>query len=111
MLLEIAQPVSLLLCLLSLFRVFYAAFMTPVSFCEERVVPALSHLALSAAICLVSGFIFREAGTATGAGPHSLNSTLPVRLFCWSAGVMLVLFLACWYLQTHTVLYRDVRRL
>jgi hypothetical protein len=34
-----------------------------------------------------------------------------VRLFCWAAGVMVVLFLLGWYLQTHTVLYRDVRRL
>jgi hypothetical protein len=108
MLLEIAQPVSFLLCLLSLFRVFYAAFLTPVSYWDERIEPALGMLALAGGICLVSGLIFRAASLGTGA-PPALSSTLPVRLFCWCAGVMVMLFLLGWYLQTHTVLYRDAR--
>ncbi len=79
MLLEIAQPVGFLLCLLSLSRVFYAAFLMPVSYWDQRIEHALGLLAVSAGICVVSGFIFREASLGTGA-PHSLRSTLPMRL-------------------------------
>jgi hypothetical protein len=111
MLLEIAQPVSLLLCLLSLFRVFYAAFLTPASYWDQRIEPALGMLAVAAGICVASGLIFRAASLGAGVEAKSFASTLPVRLFCWAAGVMVVLFLLGWYLQTHTVLYRDVRRL
>lgn len=108
MLFEIAQPVSLLLCLLSLLRVFYAAFLMPVSDWQQRIVPSLGPLALAAGICLLSGLIFREAGM--GAGRQALASTLPVRLFVWSVTVMMMLFLLGWYLETHAVFYRDVRR-
>jgi hypothetical protein len=111
MLLEIAQPVSFLLCLLSLWHVFYAAFLAPASDPAQRIVESLGPLALSAAISLISGMIFREVTLDTGVKPGSLASTLPVRLFFWSAGAILVLFLASWYLETHSVLYRDVRRL
>ena len=111
MLLEIAQPISLLLCILSLFRVFHAAFLAPAVDWDQRIVHSLALLAVSACICAVSGLIFLEAGSAATVESTSLRSTLPVRLFFWSACGIVVLFLTCWYLETHFVLYRDVRRL
>ncbi len=107
MLLEVARPVALTLCLLSLFAVFHAAFLTPASGLQQRIWDSTELISLSAGICLASGLIFRESGRA-GAG--SLTSTLPVQLFCWAFGLILMLFLVSWYLETYCVFYRDVRR-
>jgi len=106
MLLEIAKPIALTLCLLSLLAVFHAAFLVPASDLQQKIWDSLEHLSLAAGICLASGLIFREPGPTRGA---SLISTLPVQLFFWAVGAILVLFVASWYLETHVILYRDVR--
>jgi hypothetical protein len=51
--------------------------------------------------------IFREPAQG-GVGP--VARTLPVQIFCWAAGLLLVLFAVSWYLETYCILYRDVRR-
>jgi formate/nitrite transporter FocA (FNT family) len=107
MLLEVAKPIALTLCLLSLDAVFYTAFLVPSSDLEQKTWDSLVLLSFAAGICLASGMIFREP-TQTGA--VGLARTLPVQMFCWAAGLMLALFLASWYLETHCVFYKDVRR-
>jgi hypothetical protein len=42
--------------------------------------------------------------------PGAVMQTLPVQMFLWAAGVMVVMYLASGYLETHCVFYRDVRR-
>jgi len=37
--------------------------------------------------------------------------TLPMQIFFWGAGTMLLMFFAAQYLETHWVLFRDVRRI
>jgi hypothetical protein len=106
MLLEVAKPVALGLCLLSLLAVFHAAFLVPATGFEQRIWDSVMLLSLAAGICLSSGLIFRES-ERRGA---TLASTLPVQLFCWGAGLMLVLFVASWYLETYCIFYRDMRR-
>jgi len=108
MLLEIAKPIALTLCLLSLVAVFHAAFLVPASDLQQKIWDSLELLSLAAGICLISGLIFRESGPAHSA---SLTSTLPVQLFCWATGIILVLFVASWYLETYCIFYRDVHRL
>jgi hypothetical protein len=105
---ELAKPIALLLCMLSLCAVFYTAFLIPASDLEQRVWDSLMLLSLAAGICLSSGMIFREP-EQTGAG--RLLSTLPVQVFCWALCVMIALFAASWYLETHCIFYKDVRRL
>jgi hypothetical protein len=113
MLLEIAKPVALLLCLLSLFGVFHSAFMAPnaseLIFSDSaqtaRIIHTLWLLVFATGICLAGGLIFRESA------PHprpSLKATLPVQILCWASSVMLVLYLAAWYLETHVVFYRAI---
>jgi hypothetical protein len=127
-LLEIAKPVALVLCMLSLCSVFYTAFLAPASDLEQRIWDSLSLLSLAAGICLSSGLIFREESHAAGEVRHAggglrhagggpsraardpLLRTLPVQMFCWGAGLIVVLFAASWYLETYCVFYRDVRR-
>jgi hypothetical protein len=107
MLVEIAKPIALTLCMLSLFAVFYTAFLVPASDLEQRSWDSLILLSLAAGICLSSGMIFCD-GRQTGIG--ALARTLPVQMFCWAACLMLVWFVASWYLETYCVFYKDVRR-
>jgi hypothetical protein len=108
MLYELAKPIALLLCMISLCAVFYTAFLAPASDLEQRVWDSLVLLSLAAGICLSSGMIFCEPAED---GAARLLRTLPVQVFCWAFGGMLLLFAASWYLETYCIFYKDVRRL
>ena len=105
--LEVAKPIAVALCMLSLCAVFNAAFLVPASDLESRSWTTVILLSLTAGICLASGMIFRESAEP---GADRLMRTLPVQLFCWAVSLMLVLFLVSWYLETHCIFYKDVRR-
>jgi hypothetical protein len=108
MLQDLAKPIALALCMSSLCAVFYTAFLVPASDLEQRALDALVLLSLAAGISLSSGMIFREPAQDGGG---RLLRTLPVQLFCWALLVMGAMFAASWYLETHCIFYRDVRRL
>jgi len=107
---EVAKPITLVSCILSLFAVFYAAFLDFSLDLHEKIYSSLGWLAIAAAISLLSGWIFRDA-TQAEAGRISLASTLPLKMFFWASSAMFLLFLISWYLQTNCIFYRDVRRL
>ncbi len=105
--LEIAKPIALVLCLISLCAVFNTAFLGPTISLEERAWDSIVLLSLAGGICLSSGMLFRET---TPNGMEPVTRTLPVRIFCWSVCVMAVLFVMAWYLETYCIFYRDLRR-
>jgi formate/nitrite transporter FocA (FNT family) len=107
MLVEMVKPIALVLCMVSLCAVFYTAFMVPASDFEQRIWDSMVMLSLAAGICLSSGMIFREPAR-TRAAP--LTRTLPVQMFCWALGLIVVLFAVSWYLETYCIFYKDVRR-
>ena len=107
MVLEIVKPVALLLCMVSLCAVFYTAFLVPASDLEQKSWDSVMLLSFAAGICLTSGMIFRESSQTV---PAPLLRTLPVQMFCWAACIMLLLFLASWYLETYCIFFKDVRR-
>jgi hypothetical protein len=109
MLVEVAKPLTLVFCILSLYGVFYRAFLDPTRGLDQRIWESLSLLALAAGISVVSGLIFREALQEPSAGSPRLTATLPVQLFCWASGIMFVVFLVSWYLEAHCIFYRDIR--
>jgi hypothetical protein len=108
-LLELAKPVALLLSLLSLYLVFRTLFFSiddpylffqPHQAFRDRIIDSLLLLTFSAGICLLGGFIFREAEP----DPHpSLTATLPLQLFYWATGIMIALFFLAWFLETHYI--------
>lgn len=109
MLLELAKPVALLLCLLSLCVVFHTAFLgfedpqmilQPHRALDDRMLDSVLLLALSAGIAVIGGMIFREGETAPR---PSLAATLPVRVFLWGAGIMPPLFFLARFLETHYI--------
>jgi hypothetical protein len=98
MLLELARPVALLLCILSLYAVFHAAFLFPGTSLEKTIWDSLELLALAAGISLVSGLIFLDPEPGTRLSSTRLVATLPMQLFCWTSLAILTLFIAAWYL-------------
>jgi hypothetical protein len=108
MLVELAKPIALVMCLLSLCAVFNAAFLYPASEAQQRIWDTALLLSLAAGISLSGGMIFRESSKD---GIEPVMHTLPVRVFCWAVGAMVLLFVASWYLETHCIFYRDVRRM
>jgi hypothetical protein len=109
MLIELAKPVALLLCLLSLCAVFHTAFLIPASDLHQTILDSLELLFLAAGISLIGGLIFRESAQEPSADEKRLMATLPVQVFYWASGIMLFLFLCCWYLESHCIFYRDLR--
>ena len=61
MLVEVAKPVTLVLCILSLYAVFNAAFLSLSSDLHQRIYESLLRLALATVISVMSGLIFRDA--------------------------------------------------
>jgi hypothetical protein len=107
MLMEVAKPVTLIFCILSLYAVFNTAFLGLSIDPHQRICESLLQLALAAVMAVISGLIFRDATP----GPYAhtrLTATLPMQIFCWAAGVMLVLFMLSWYMETHCIFYRDI---
>jgi hypothetical protein len=108
MLKEMARPIALVFCILSLYAVLQAAFFDLATDAPHRLREALGMLGLSAAVCLLSGWIFRDGEHSSGRRGR-LVATLPVQLFCWASGVMAVLFALAWYLETVSVFEGHVR--
>jgi hypothetical protein len=106
-LLELARPVTLLCSMLSLLAVFHTAFLGPEISFSARIYDSVGMLLLAAGCSLVSGLTFREGGRDVNSLSH-ITETFPVRVFFWTTGIMAVLFLVSWYLETHCIFYRDV---
>lgn len=110
MFLDVAKPIALLLSILSLYASFHAAFLIPSTTYYRRIHDGVILLMLAACISILSGLLFRESAQAghDGRNETRLMTTLPVQLFCWTAGVMILLFGVAWYLETHCIFYRNV---
>ena len=92
---EILKPIALIVCLMSLCAVFQVAFLT-------------ADMFLWAGISVSSGMIFRADEECQAV---DCMRTLPMQIFFWGAGTMVVMFFAAQYLETHCIFFRDVRRL
>ena len=109
MLVEVARPVTLISTILSLYALFHTAFLIPSGSLHQRIYQSLEMLALAAAISVVGGLVFCEFDFEVCPRSHSAHGTLPIRVFFWSASVMLILFVVSWYVESYCVFYRDVR--
>jgi hypothetical protein len=108
-LLEFAKLGALLLCMFSIYVVFRTLFLSiedshailqPPQIFTNRILDALLLIALSAAISLLGGIIFRESEPK----PHSsLAATLPLQIFSWATSIMLTLFVLAHFLETHYI--------
>ena len=107
MFVDVAKLVILIGCILSLYALFHTAFLIPSTDMDQKVYDSLTELALAAGISMIGGLIFRADKQESRRA--EFTGTLPVQLFCWAAGSMLVLFVVSWYLESHCIFYRDTR--
>ncbi len=101
MLLELAKFASLLLSILSLDAVLHSAFLEPGSNVQQRLLPSLDLLLVSAAVCLGSGYIFRAWEQKGGKQGGSVATSLPMLIFWWGAGTIALLFALAWLLERY----------
>jgi hypothetical protein len=99
--LELAKFASLLLSILSLDALFHAAFLEPGERLEHRVLTALEHMLLAAAVCLVSGWIFRAWEYRISARAGRVASSFPMMLFWWATGIMTAMFVFRWVIERY----------
>jgi hypothetical protein len=96
--LELGKAACFFLCLASLYQAAIHAFFVPGARWEERMLFAALRLAWAAYICCMSGLVFTLPLRSNPDRGQPLTATLPVRLFFWSSGCILVLFFTSWYL-------------
>jgi|HubBroStandDraft_1064217.scaffolds.fasta_scaffold67672_1 hypothetical protein len=101
MILELLRPLSFFLSMLSLYPVMVSAFFVPGTHWEERLEMALLRIAFAACVCFTSGLLYSWHTGAQAAEP--LLSTLPVRLFLWAIGGMVLFFALSWWLDAYYV--------
>jgi hypothetical protein len=101
MILELGKFVSLLAGIVSLHAVFYTAFLAPLNGMRERVFESLDMLVLAGGVCLASGLLFRRWDRKVGIEKSSIAASLPMKIFWWFSGVVVVMFAASWFLQTY----------
>jgi hypothetical protein len=104
--LELAKFASLLLSILSLDAVFHAAFLEPGTHFEQRLLPSCEMMLLAAAVCLGSGYIFRAYELRAGKRDGSVVGSLPMLIFWWGCGVIVLLFFLAWLLDRYFFGYR-----
>jgi|GEM_PF-5068912 len=101
MLLELGKFVSLLSSLLCLCALFHAAFLIPANTFEQRVLSLLQMLMITAGVSLASGWIFYYQERRAGMQPAGIASSFPMKVFWWTAAIILGLFLFAWFLQVY----------
>lgn len=113
MLVEIAKPLTLFFCILSLYALFNTALLDPSSDMDQRIYDSIGRLALAAGISVISGLIFCAATRDPHGNASDINvplaATLPVQIFLWAAGILVVCFVISWYVERHCIFYRDIR--
>ena len=105
---EILKPIALIVCMVSLCALFQVAFLTADLDMEQKCWELLILLCLWAGISVSSGMLFR---VEEGCNAVDCMRTLPMQIFFWGAGTMMVMFFAAHYLETNYVFFRDPRRL
>ena len=98
MFLDLAKAISFFSSILALYHASIQAFFVPAARWEERLVMAAARLGFAACICFLAGFVFTWPARSNPDRFQRITTTLPVRLFFWSAGGIVVLFLCSWYL-------------
>jgi len=102
-LLEFGRAIALIVSILSLYPVMLSAFFVPGTGWEDRLFLSLYRVAVAACVCFASGLLFAYRPRASIKAVGAVMTTLPVRLFLWAMGVMMVLFAVSWYLEEYYV--------
>jgi len=102
MLLELGRAVSFLMSILSLYWAMLSAFFIPGSHWQERLALFAARIALAGCVCFLSALLFStRSQSPRSTADASPISTLPMRLYLWSASAMIILFAVSWFLEEY----------
>ncbi len=96
---ELAKAVSLILSIASIYALLGSAFFVPGSPWQQRLLGSVETLAMSACVCFASGLLF----SVTAKAEPPVTETLPVRLFFWSLGGVVLMFALSRYLEVYYI--------
>jgi hypothetical protein len=97
---ELAKVVALVLTILSIYALLGSVFFVPGSSWQQRVLTSIETLAMTACVCFASGLLFSiTAESVKGQEGPPVTRTLPVQLFFWSLGGVVLMFLLSRYLE------------
>lgn len=100
---EIGKIVSFFLSMLLLFPVVSSAFFVPGSHWRQRLVLALVKIAFAGCACFASGLFFLTPAAKGEDLIDRVLRTLPVRMFAWTMGAVVILFTLSWYFEEYFV--------
>ena len=97
---ELAKAVTLVLSIVSIYALLGSAFFVPGSPWQHRLLSSIETLAMTGCVCFASGLLFSlTTQSATGKEGLPVTRTLPVQLFFWSLGGVVLMFLLSRYLE------------
>jgi hypothetical protein len=97
---ELAKAVALILTIISIYALLGSVFFVPGSPWQQRLLTSVETLAMTGCVCFASGLLF-SLTTPSVAGQEGppVTRTLPVQLFFWSLGGVILMFLLSRYLE------------
>jgi hypothetical protein len=108
---ELLRPAALLASMMSLLAVMHTAFFGSETDYRQRIYDSLGMLLLAAGTALIGGLLFEGTGKETrNAGPvAAIFNTFPVRVFCWTTGLILALFLLTRWIEAFCIFSKEMR--
>lgn len=101
---ELAKVVALILTILSIYALLVSVFFVPGSPWQQRLLTSIETLAMTGCVCFASGLLFSiTSQSVNGQGELRVTRTLPVQLFFWSLGGVVLMFLLSRYLEVYYV--------
>ena len=97
---ELAKAVALILTIISIYALLVNVFFVPGSPWQQRLLTSVETLAMTGCVCFASGLLFSiTTPSVAGQEEPPVTRTLPVQLFFWSLGGVVLMFLLSRYLE------------
>ncbi len=97
---ELAKAVALILTIISIYALLCSVFFVPGSPWQQRLLTSIETLAMTGCVCFASGLLFSiTTQSVNGQEVPPVTRTLPVQLFFWSLGGVVLMFLLSRYLE------------
>ena len=97
---ELAKAVALILTIMSIYALLGSVFFVPGSPWQHRLLTSIETLAMTGCVCFASGLLFSlTSQPVDGQEEPPVTRTLPVQLFFWSLGGVVLMFLLSRYLE------------
>jgi hypothetical protein len=97
---ELAKVVALILTIMSIYALLGSVFFVPGSPWQHRLLTSIETLAMTGCVCFASGLLFSiTTRPVNGEEGPPVTRTLPVQLFFWSLGGVVLMFLLSRYLE------------